>query len=265
MHKIVWMFVFALSQLLCYAKQVVVTNPEFRPIDGFGAQFQNIIYSAIYAELQGLEFIYTPFRDMAHNYDSDPDFIAKKEWLINLKDNFEINRRFNAYRLDPHVVIKFFEKNLIACTQSDSLKKIKKVFRANKNIRDYFGNGYVNIAVHIRRFNPHDVRTMGTNTPDTVFLYVINTLRALYHEEKPLFHIYSQGPRENFAQFNASDIILHLNESIEDTFTALVLADALVTSASSFSYTAGILSDGTVYYMPFWHPPLSGWISLDRF
>ena len=60
------------------------------------------------------------------------------------------------------------------------------------------------------------------------------------------------------------DIILHLNESVEDTFTAMVLADILVTSRSSFSYTAAILSEGIVYYMPFWHPPLPGWISVNE-
>lgn len=31
-------------------------------------------------------------------------------------------------------------------------------------------------------------------------------------------------------------------------------------SRSSFSYAAAILSDGVIYYQPFWHPPGDKWI-----
>jgi hypothetical protein len=43
----------------------------------------------------------------------------------------------------------------------------------------------------------------------------------------------------------------------------MVLADILVTGASSFSYTAGLLSEGIVYYIPFWHAPLPHWTPVD--
>ena len=53
-----------------------ITNPE--RTDGFGAQFQTIIASAIYAELNNIPYIYTPFKMMEHNYDNDPEFLPKK-------------------------------------------------------------------------------------------------------------------------------------------------------------------------------------------
>jgi hypothetical protein len=56
---------------------------------------------------------------------------------------------------------------------------------------------------------------------------------------------------------------MHINESVENTFTGMVLADVLVTAASSLSYTAGILSEGIVYYIPFWHVALPHWISIN--
>ena len=74
-----------------------------------------------------------------------------------------------------------------------------------------------------------------------------------------MFHIQSQGKSENFKQYVAPDVILHLNESVEDSFIPMVLADVLVTSPSSFGYAAALISEGTVYYMPYWHPPLPGW------
>lgn len=235
----------------------VVTNPERS--DGFGAQFQTIIAAVIYAELHNKKYVYTPFKNMEHNYNNDPDFIKKKEWLINFIDNFETNMTNVRTTVN---LIKFFEKNLVSCANSHALKKIKKVFRANKNSDNYFNNENLNIAIHVRRPNPHDSRIAGANTADNVFLNIINCLRVMYSSKNPLFHLYSQGSRENFTTFNAQDIVLHMNESIEDTFSSMVLADILVVAASSFSYTAGLLSEGIIYYIPSWNPPLPHWISI---
>jgi hypothetical protein len=194
---------------------------------------------------------------MDHNYNNDANFIAKKEWLINFLDNFEINKNHNA---TPQQNCKnFFDANVVNCANSLSLKQIKQIFRANKNRNNYFNNEYLNIAVHIRRPNSHDVRPQGSDTPNRVFLNIIKKLRRIYSKKKPLFHVYSQGSRENFKIFEASDVILHLNEPIEDTFIAMVFADVLVAGTSSFSYAAGLLSEGIVYYIPFWHTPLPQW------
>ncbi len=239
-----------------------VTNPE--RTDGFGAQFQTIIASAIYAELNNVPYIYTPFRAMEHNYDNDPEFLAKKEWLINFKDNFEISADNDAINtLDLMEFIQFFEAHISECANSNALKKMKRIFRENKNINNYFDTGRFNIVIHLRRPNQHDNRLDGSDTADDLFLNIINKLRVIYSSQNPLFHVHSQGDRENFKNFDAPDIVLHLNESVEDSFTSMVLADVLVAARSSFSYVAGMLSDGIVYHIPFWHTPLPGWISVD--
>lgn len=239
----------------------VVTNPKRS--DGFGGQFQTIIVSVIYAELNNQKFIYTPFKAMEHNYHNDADFLKKKEWLINFIDNFEINKNDTINHLDHYALINFFERNLVACANSLALKKIKQIFRANKNHDNYFNNENLHIAVHVRRHNSHDNRIEGTNTPDNIFLHTIHRLRAIYAAKNPRFHIYSQGHAENFKIYEAQDVVLHIDESLEDTFTGMVLADVLVTAASSLSYTAGLLSEGIVYYIPFWHAALPHWISVD--
>jgi hypothetical protein len=105
---------------------------------------------------------------------------------------------------------------------------------------------------------------MGTDSSDLTYINVINNLRGLYHFARPIFHIYSQGDVEQFKTvFAGDDIVLHIDETLEDTFTAMVFADVLVTSTSSFSYTAALLSDGEIYYIPFWHPPLGDWIIIS--
>jgi hypothetical protein len=100
--------------------------------------------------------------------------------------------------------------------------------------------------------------------PDSVYIAVINKLRTKYSSQNPLFHIYSQGNSDNFRIYEAEDTILHINESLEDTYIGMVLADVLVTGRSSLSYTAGYLSDGIVYYTSYAHAPLPHWIPIEK-
>jgi hypothetical protein len=83
------------------------------------------------------------------------------------------------------------------------------------------------------------------------------------------YHIYSQGNDDKFADFINHDIIgkdvtLHLNDSNEDTYLGMTLADILVTSASSYSYSAAFFCDGDIYYTKFWHKPCSWWKPLAQ-
>lgn len=237
----------------------VITNMS--PPDGFGSQFQNIVAAAAYAELHGKQFLYTPFRAMEHNYDNDVQFLAKKEWLINFIGNFNLNPFKNL----PITNYKeFFDQNVTACANTAVLQKIRTIFRANKNKDNYLDSKYFTIALHIRRPNPHDNRTLGTDTPDSFFLDVMQVLRQNLRDKSLKFHIYTQGDAASFTLFNSDDVMLHLNESIEDTFIGMALADLLLVSASSFSYAAGLLSEGIVYYIPFWHAPLPHWIPVKN-
>jgi hypothetical protein len=255
-----------LSYLLaavCIAHSEPSTNPC--RTDGFGAQFQTIISSVLYAEFNHKDFVYTPFIAMEHNYDNSADFLRKKEELINFINYYRLNNN-DSLQDQPttYDCIHFFESNIDWCENSSSLAEIKRLFRLNKSKEQYFSNDAFHIAVHIRRPNAHDSRIQGTETPDGFFLKTIDFLREQYRSNPVLFHIYSQGKIEDFEKiYNGKDIVLHINDSIENTFTSLVLADALVTSTSSLSYCAALLSNGPVYYTPFWHPPFKSWFVLN--
>lgn len=246
----------------------VVTN--WSRIDGFGSQFQTIIYAVLYADLNNVKFVYTPFKNLEHNYDNDPEFTEKLERLINFRDHFEVDFDANiqtwqhASGTSPHY-IAYFEKHIQESINSPHLKFIKDIFKENKCKETYFSKDSFNIAVHIRRLNSHDNGVVRIHVPDSVYLKAINVLREEYRDKSPLFHIYSQG---DFAYFNemygADDVIIHLNDPVTDVITPMVFADVLVTSPSSLSYVAGILSDGQIYYYPFWHPPLPGWRNIPE-
>jgi len=250
------LILFLLHTFSTHSESVITNKIEQ---DGFGSQFQNIISTVMYAELNNKEYVYTPFQTMAHNYINTSGFLEKKETLINFMNHFKINK---GLTVKPQIRCKIFcDNNIAACSKTNALKKIKMIFRENKKIDDFFDNEHFHIAIHIRRANSHDNRF--NNASDEVHLKIINELRKKYSSDNVIFHIYSQGKRETFELFNGPNTIFHLDEPLEKTFTEMVFADVLVTCASSLSYIAGFLSEGTVYYMPFWHKPFPQWIILD--
>lgn len=266
MKKIIIAYIFSL--FIQHNAQCIEVLTNNQPADGFGSQYQELIDTVAYAELHNKHFVYTPFKKMEHNYDNDPDFLPKKEALINFIGYFEtidhIDKDVKVITLSDNIYKNYFDAHPAECAKTCSFKKIKRIFRQNKQPKTYFDSNHLHIAIHVRKFNPHDTRVYGTDTPDSVFLTIIDELREKFEIHRPLFHIYSQGTAEMFKAFNAPDIILHLNDSVEDTFTSMVFADVLVTAISSLSYTAGLLSDGIIYYTPFWHSPLPHWISVKE-
>ena len=234
--------------------------------DGFGAQYQNFVFCILFAELNNVKYAHNPIKNIEHNYDNDPLFIGKLEQLMNIKNNYtnidEITDSKIIQYLSHEPVYRFVENNIDFCLQSDSMKRCKTHFWSNK-IR-YFTNqpNIINVAIHIRSVNIGDGINARKYIDNKYFLYVIHRIREKYVGSQLKFHIFSQGNDCDFSMFFNPDTILHLNEDICDTFIALVSADILVTSESSLSYTAACLSDGIIYYLPFWHKPARHWITV---
>lgn len=249
----------------------IITNPE--RCDGFGCQFYFIIAAATYAELNNHIFHYKPFQTMDHNYENDPDYLMKKEKLINFIGNFELSSNFSC----PPVVCdtNYFSVNINNCLKTSIFKKIKEVFRKNKNRDNFFDGNKFHIAIAVRKPNQNDVSSFIERYTKiegyiyNTYLKIIEQLRKKYSSYPLVFHIYSVGKIEDFSKiFNDSDIVFHINDSIENTFTSMVFADVLVTfPRSCFSYIAGLLSEGTIYHfeavlMPV--PSLDNWIRVDN-
>ena len=247
--------------------------------DGFGAQYQNVIWTYMYCKANGFGFYYTPFFKMDHNYNGDPEFLEKKERFINVRDHFP-----NSTPLKPLVLYqdRHIERNEFAecvelhtpdCNEyieahlnDEGMAEHIEVFQKllHKDKPRVFEENAFHIAVHIRRTNSHDVVTYPIIKDDNYYLGIIDSLRKKYKQRKTYVHIYSQGLSESFQRYKTSGCILHLNDNVEDTFLALTQADALVTSRSSFSYIAAFLNQNEIYYTPFWHTPLKHWNVLKR-
>lgn len=226
--------------------------------DGFGAQYQTIIFTILYAELHNLEFVYTPFSSMEHNYYNDEFFLEKKENLINIKNNFKLINDINSKKLLNVSLQQIYwevEQKLDLLSSTNSFKKVQNLFyqnkdKENKNI----------LAVHIRRANKFDIGKYGYESDN----YYLKAIEYVLKENPKIekIKIYSQGQPDQFENFKSNLVELHLNEPIEKTFSDLVFSNHFIMSKGSFSYTAGLLNQNSVYYLPFWHPPLNQWTTI---
>jgi hypothetical protein len=183
--------------------------------------------------------------------------MAVKKNYINIKD---LDNNSEVVTCDIGQVYRCVESNIDIYNKSSAMTKFKNFFYHGKTTP--FDTKYFNVAIHVRRTNECDTRDGSVVS----IQYHINIIHRIYNDNSTKnikFHIYSQGKIEdyqeivNLTQYN---IEFHLNEFVLDTFNAMVFADVLSTTVSSFSYVAGLLSNGIIYYTPFWHRPLSNWV-----
>jgi hypothetical protein len=219
-----------------------VTNNYLPETEGFGFQYSNIINSMLFAEVIEKPFHYTPFQGIAHNYGKDPEFLNKKEKLINLIDHFPINRDISIQKSQFIGIPNSYFPG------SKTEQTVKSLFFAEKNKEKYFSNDSMSVAIHIRKKNAHDYDSTRSFLDNIAFYRQFLDFLRLRHTKSTRYHIYSQGEIESFCALQSEDVSLHINESIEDTFCAMAFADVLFTAYSCLSYTAGFLSNGPVYY-----------------
>ena len=260
--------------------------------DGLGAQFQRFAWTCIYAEeCEESTFIYRSPEKMAHNYTGEPNYIEKLETLMNMKPHY---MNYNEACLDKTIdniltpdfydIFNYVERNIDKCMKSESMARIKKYYWQNKDsVRDRprlyrIADGdrtYTHhLAAHIRRPNCDDTRPNGGEEyTNEYYIKSLLTVREKYMKQdsnnRIQFHIYSQGSEEKFANISGHeilgpDIMMHINDSNEDTYLAMTMADILITSASSYSYSAAFFCNGDIFYTEFWHKPCSWWNKLEK-
>lgn len=242
--------------------------------DGFGAQFQSVLWIYLYAELTGNKFVYTDINhiDLISNSGSIKD-TENENTLTEVSDYMGFNKYcINANSIKENINSSYENKsyqiiqsNMESVFNSEVFLSYKDFFYKDKISR--FNKEYINVAIHIRKLGNFEKENgrfrAGTHDiPDEYYLDKMNLIKNKYIDKKILFHVYSQGNPEMFKNFMFDNTILHLNEKILDTFNDLIFADILVTCRSSFSYLAALLSNNEVYYLTFWHPPLNHWIKF---
>jgi hypothetical protein len=234
-------------------------------VDGFGSQFQTLLHMIYYAAANNAGYIHIPIKTIEHNYTNDPLYVKEMEefmcvWLF--KQINEIDTSISPIRhISNEECRNYFQQDVDKAMCHSSLNAYKSSFWQNINANHYNNNKF-NIAIHIRRGDVQPDYNGGRYTSNEFYLKQMTYLAEIYADKTILFHIYSEGSEEEFACFKTHNSVLHLNEDVKTTFIGLITSDVLVQSKSSFSYVAGLLTNGIVYHIPFWHPPMSKWISI---
>ena len=201
--------------------------------------------------------------------------------LFNENSDKDINlvrKIINSY--SGKKVIFYLEQDQPYTQQFGVMKDIGKKFNSSvmrvedKSIYSILN---FNIAVHVRRVVIIDGKKIieDKSAQDLRWLendYYHKVLSQLLKESistKPVaIYIFSTGSADEFLEFKKYGEVHFCTEMNEyETFLHLIKADLLVTSKSSFSYKAGLISSGIkISPRNFWHhyPDQSDWILAEN-
>jgi len=262
------------------AAAATVTHP-WAPHDGFGEQIKLIIYTMMFAEKHQLQYLYTPFRSMAHNYDNNPEFIPAKEaflgWLTHFaaQGSLAVAAVTGNSTTPPTPKVNLFDLLSFVVTHIQELATAKSLVMLRGWFWENRGGGDATevpevpttprrIVLHIRQGNPHDRHAASFQLPWSIYAEIVSHLRRLYASSPGYsLEVISQGTvPEEFRASAGAAASYYLDEPVETSFLRMATADILIVGPSAFSYAAALLSrpeKTLVYYMPHCNPPLPNW------
>ncbi len=255
-----------------YSEKVYLTVDG---VDGFGAGYHAILGAVAWCTHNGYVFVHTPvhLRNPSGNQNLSFYGIGRDKELddfMGFKSDEDYDGEFEIQSIDesskgrPGICTKklFIKEVALAKRPSiyytpEVLDKIRKMYYSTGKP----SSGEHDIAIHIRRGDVNENMDIegkrARYTSDDFYVQLIKFLQENY----PSYSIcvYSEGEINDFKKLKNLDINFCLNGDIKKTFHDFVTAKILVTSKSSFSYVAAILSEGIVYYIPMNEKPLDHW------
>jgi hypothetical protein len=257
-----------------FGKQLTYTVSRY---DRFGSQYLSMIGGIAWCELMNYKYIHTTFQSTSKDSDKYRDgYRDKNKW--NKFVGFPIERNVQDFTIVRNVqnftgIIRITKKEIenIDIIENEQkiyffLRKPDKLFTKKmlKKVKHYYYSvpkpiiKEQDIVIHIRRgdvsaFNVYKNRF----TSNKNYVSLIKYFKKKY--PKYTICIYSQGEIEDFGELQMLGVNFDLNSETTKVFHSFVQAKILVTAKSAFSYTAALLSDHTIYYMPFKFFPLKHW------
>jgi hypothetical protein len=258
---------------------------------GIGHQMANWISGYWFAKEFGVAFAHSPFSLV--KWDAFLGFGENEKTLHQLiKDEnykkvklplFDENKP-KELRLIQKIIDSYSGKKVVFVCEQDQfykdqygvLKEMQQKFYSSTTRKEdklqYDTNAY-NVAIHVRRGdivagqNKIENHTMRWLTNDYFLNALQNTLDYISTDKKVNIYLFSQGKEADFIEFEK---FLNLNYCLDmgaiDSFLHMVMADALITSKSSFSYKPALLNKGLkIVPTNFWHsyPKTKDWIQVS--
>lgn len=228
--------------------------------DGFGSQYQAIMSGIAYSYHKNLVYIHSPMKKISHG--GNPNQLNKFIGIKNSQTNYE---REKIDISEPYNKIVHTSKNPSEFYTHDVLQIIRNFYYSTAK-PEIPKLERPEICIHIRRgdvtLEKHPKRFVSLNK----YREIIGKLLDRYPNYKIALCSEASAKDElsNFLSTieNREKIQIIVDESTEQSFHRLVTAEVLVTSKSSFSYSAAILNKNIIYYIPFWHAKLNHWQNI---
>ncbi len=225
---------------------------------GFGAQYQACMSGLAYARYKNESYLHSNFEKMDHGVDAKEmdEFtgLRSDKWW---KYSKEITIKQDNFIDDVH-----WAKRPSLYYTTDVINEIRRMYYSTQkpNVKEY------DIALHIRRGDVHKEMKEESfrYVPNNIYSKILKNICRGCNSLK--IAIVSQGVKEDFqSDFSMfKNIEYILDEDLKISFHTLVKSNLFVMSRSSFSYCAGIISEGTKIYHQFWHNPLDNWMHIKK-
>jgi hypothetical protein len=157
------------------------------------------------------------------------------------------------------------DNSLIPLFGPEVRQEFRRKYRANKPPRPPREGGRLRIAMHVRRPSAGDAGYFPNVTDVGRMVRTFGLVeRVLEAEGIPWeMRLHALGPAEPFAAFARPGVTFFLDDDPGETLADLIDGDIVILSRGSFSYVAGVLSDGIVI-ADARYPGQDGWIVCDE-
>ncbi len=253
-----------------YLAQLIIRRPLRKltclglPGEGPCSQALFIISALNFARATGVYYAHTPFVELSHadrpmcewaaawesyfNLGSGESYATEKDQLLNYSQNY------------PYIKLCFGWSSLGITDFLDALiPELRHKYYLNNAPRS---NELITVAVHVRRGDvtaeDHKLYFTDMNTVFRTTSAVRSILDA--HDAKYRISLHSQGSESDFVQLASLGVEMFLDADPIWTHKELVEADILITARGTFSFTAGLISDGIILCEPYRYSLPTHWI-----
>jgi hypothetical protein len=258
--------------------QMTCDMAEFAYREGAGSQASLMMAALNFARVLGVAWCHTPFAPIDHGGAEVVRLTEAWEAFFNLGGgellaaeasgevvNFGPATAFHLLNLFVDLRGKVLPDNsLIPLLDPSARREFRRKYRANKPPRSPRGTGRLVVAVHVRRHIEGDA-------DHPYAMDMVRMARTLEAVEAVLrmagraweVRLHSQGAPEDFSAFVRPGVTLFLDADPMKSLADLIDADVAILSRGSFSYAAGVLTEGIVIADPY-YPPQDGWLVCDE-
>lgn len=235
----------------------VVCNKD----DGFGAQFHCQMAAFAVARKKGVCFIFNKFwtsnfHNAGMSKEQKAKFVEESGKFSGLHSDAGCTSTGHKYKVDHPKAAEGAKGESADLFYTPEVRaELRKMYMDTAKPEV---DSSCQVAIHVRR---GDVKHGSRFTSNAV---IADAIERNFKDKTVCIFSEGKGP-EDFKQLMSNkNIKFKLNQPTDEAFHGLVSAPELLIARSSFSYAAGVINPGKVYYLGrFWHKELDAWTQVQ--